>query len=279
MWFGILRGNTEVLGVYANFDFPIGEKESVYEVVMKMDPSGDARDALESAAPSLWGFNDIIPMLAPWLRQDGTLIRTVPAVTYDVVGSTCYRAAYQAFRTRLEARVEQTGNPRPIIMKVLTAWDDLEKKFPDWGKQKERLYEDRHLLIRCLDSVQMNYAMTLEYFETEVHRHLFFPLVKAHLIRAASVKARIVEGRKSKHLPDNELAVKTMNIYWDDMVYYQETFGLGWGFLKERDAVVEDTWTMLMFRAFLWSAAHVFDTRQNPLPSRYYGSQLLVYIG
>ncbi|KAI4216707.1 MAG: hypothetical protein LQ351_001196 [Letrouitia transgressa] len=281
MWFGILRGNTELLGDFGGFDFPIGEQQSIYEVVMKMDPSGGAKRALESAAPSLWGFNDIIPMLAPWLRQDGTLIRTVPAVTYDVVGLTCYRAAYRAFRTRLESRAEQTGDSRPAIMKVLTTWDDLEKEFPDWN-QEEKPYEDRNRLIGCLDSIQLSYAMTTGYFkkikETS-NRDLYFPLVKAHLIRAASVRNKIFEGLKSKNLPEKLLALRTMHVYWDDMEYYKEAMSeFGWESVEERD-IVEDSWIMLMFRAFLWSAAHVFDIRQKPLPSRYYGSQLPVYIG
>ncbi|KAL9039224.1 MAG: hypothetical protein Q9214_004965 [Letrouitia sp. 1 TL-2023] len=278
MWFGILRGNTEVFGGYGAFDFPIGEEQSVYEVVMKMDPSGDAKRALESAAPSLYGFNDIIPMLAHWMRQYGTLIRTVPAVTYDVVGSTCYKAAYQAFRTRLETRAEETGDSRPVIMKVLTAWDDLEKEFPEWGRQKEKPYKDRYRLIRCLDSVQMNYAMTTEYFNMiaeSSNMDLYFPLVKAHLIRAASVNERIFKGRK---LSDDQLAAKTINRYWDDIDHYNAAiFDSGW--TLEEGNMIEDAWIMLMFRAFLWSAAHVFDTRQNPLPSRYYVSQLSVYIG
>ncbi|KAL9614043.1 MAG: hypothetical protein Q9167_001458 [Letrouitia subvulpina] len=129
MWFGILPSNIEVAGRHGVYDFPIGERQSVYEVIMKMDPSGDAKRALERAAPSLYGFNDIIPMLASWMRQDNTLIRTVPAVTYDVVGSTCYEAAYHAFHNRLVTHAQQVGDSRPIVKSVLTAWDELEKKF------------------------------------------------------------------------------------------------------------------------------------------------------
>lgn len=274
------------LSTATGWDIFIGDSQSVYELMDWIDPSLEATDALKRIAPSLFGFNDIIPMLAPWMRQKGTVVNTLPSVTYDVRGITHHEVSQNVFYTRLKQYIQDSGDSSYSrnLEEILIAWDLLQEHYPEeWPGLKDPR-EGR--AINFLDALEKNYHKTTRLLELyDIIGGApgnYFGLVKAHLTRAALVKGRAEEAvRKPEFKSPVTLGptwiAEAMNIYWDDLEHYQAA-------MRERGyssnvAWVKDMWIILMFRAFLWSRGHEFDSRQNPLPSKYYGSHLPVYIG
>ncbi|KAL9100532.1 MAG: hypothetical protein Q9163_004105 [Psora crenata] len=280
MWFGILPGNTSVLGRDGNLDFPIGDLESIYAILDKMDPSGEASGALKETAPSLYGFTDIIPMLAPWMRQSGTMVNILPRVTSDVRGSTTESPAHHLFRSRLEMRARVARDSSPLIESVRQEWETLNEDYADEWQGENGSFKSERYILAFLDVLEAKYDWTTDYFVQIMAKTpgpFYHELVKVHLTRAASVRKRIPADRLANQSPSKpSWVVDSMGLYWDDIEYYQLE-------MSERGytdhALVADAWIMLMFRAFLWSRAHDFDSRVGTLPSRYLYSQLPVYIG
>lgn len=268
------------------WDIFIGNSQSVYDLMDWIDPSLEATNALKRTAPSLFGFNDIIPMLAPWMRQKDTLVNTLPSVTYDVRGITHHEASQNVFYTRLKQYIQDSEGSRysSNVEDILIAWDFLQEHYPiEWrglnGPREEGTTD-------FLDALEENYDKTTSLLDGYVSRPGvsgdYFVLVKAHLTRAALVKGRAEEAvRKPEYKPPVTLGpawvAEAMNIYWDDLENLQAIMReIGY---SSNVARVKEMWIISMFRAFLWSRAHEFDNRQNPLPSKYYGSHLPVYIG
>lgn len=97
MWFGILAGNPE-LGLP---DLAIGTNEDIQNTLMQLDPTGKARKSLgdlQRGDPRrLHGFCDIVPMVAPWLRQPLSTINPYPRPCPYTYGLTWYCVGYRAF--------------------------------------------------------------------------------------------------------------------------------------------------------------------------------------
>ncbi|KAL8687283.1 MAG: hypothetical protein Q9224_005197 [Gallowayella concinna] len=296
MWFGILPANKSLVHIIT--DFPIGDYDSIYAMLDKMDPSRKSSEALAKVAPSLLGFNDIIPMLAPWMRQRGTTVNKIPAVTYDPRGITCFSGPRDVFLSKLHERIASAGSSvpqdevgckpetlpkvfseQPLISihqrlnKIMT----LHQQIATMGFHDPTLQERR---IAYYDLLQTNYDLTTEYFliwtnGIDYSSPLsYFELVKTHVVRAVTVRERALKYFEQD--PGTSEMSAAMMVYWDDIPYYQKVMQEK-GF-TDRDQV-EEAWIVLMFRAILWSHAHVFDHRQTPLPTRYYGSSIPVYIG
>ncbi|KAL8745266.1 MAG: hypothetical protein Q9190_002572 [Brigantiaea leucoxantha] len=271
----------------------IGDPQAVYKLMTEIDPSNTSINNLKSMEPSLYGFNDVIALVSPWLRYKGMTINGVPSVTYDVLGSTIFPAAQSVFYTRLKDHSQSLDGSSKFVKKALQAWDTLDQKFPRLWKEspsREWLFEEHpghRDVVDFLDAVQDTHEQMskllldfnyISFFEDP----FLWNLVKVHITRATSLKTRAQAAVKHATRPDQKSQLSpqwiatSMELYWDDIGYYQDEMQKTYGADAED---VPDAWILLMFRAFLWSRGHEFDTSRQPLPSKYYGSQIPVYIG
>ena len=268
----------------------IGDPQAVYKLMTEIDPCNTSTNNLKSMEPSLYGFNDIIALVSPWLRYKGMTINGVPLVTYDVLGSTIFPAAQSVFYTRLKDHSQSLGGSSTFVKKALQAWDTLDQKFPKLWKEsppREWLSEGHGDVLDFLDAVQDTHALISKLLfglsrGFSIRDRFLWNLVKVHVARATSVKTRAQAAVKNATRPDQNSQLSpqwiavSMELYWDDIGYYQ-------GEMERRSRAhpdyVTDAWILLMFRAFLWSRGHEFDTSRQPLPSKYYRSQIPVYIG
>lgn len=122
MWFGILVGNPEIEDL-CDLEFHIGNLNNVYKTMDALDPTKEATACLRGMESKqvLFGFHDIIPMVAPWMRQPKSRINRVPKVAPSVVGSTYFHDRFLVFHARLQAH----PNPTDGMRGVLRRWDDL----------------------------------------------------------------------------------------------------------------------------------------------------------
>jgi len=78
MWFGILPGNLE-LGLPS---LAIGTNEDIQNTLEQLDTTGRAREVLQDLQREdprrLHGFCNIVPMVAPWLRQLRATVKPYP---------------------------------------------------------------------------------------------------------------------------------------------------------------------------------------------------------
>ncbi|KAL8800850.1 MAG: hypothetical protein Q9182_004870 [Xanthomendoza sp. 2 TL-2023] len=305
MWFGILPGNTKILSKHYRNDFLIGDCDSVYAILDKMDPSRKASQALVKAAPSLLGFNDIIPMLAPWMRYKRTTVNIIPAVTYDTRSITSFSGPRAVFQSRLHTKAASNSSsisaesrylvgckpytlPKLFAEGPLTSIDQRLTKIMTLRQQLANIQRDESIRrakrIEFYDLLQDTYDLTTEYFKGDAYVYgaypFYFDLVKTHLLRAVTVRERSKmdfhqDRGTTSEISDAEMS-HVMSLYWDDVPYYQQEMQKK--NYKNGD-LVEEAWIVLIFRAILWSLAHDFDDHQKPLPARYYGSSSPVYIG
>ena len=285
MWFGILVGNPDIEDL-RDLEFHIGTLDDVYQTMDALDPTKQATACLRNMDPKdvLFGFHDIIPMVAPWMRQPHSRINRVPKVAPSVIGSTFFHARFLVFHARLQAH----PNPTSDMREVLKRWDRLRVWNPEW----DGISPNPDLRpLEFLDLVEECYHQTTVYFHKIQARLPYLDLVKAHLSRAPFAKedaqARIRQKDPNADFRRNRPAVpnvdemnnwgpESMHVYWDYVKHHQKTLK---GQVHAEPELVEEAWVMLMFRAFLWQRGHQFHHRQNPLPAVYYGSQMPVYIG
>lgn len=243
----------------------------------RLDPSLEASDALKTAAPSLLGFSDIIPMLAPWMTHKGTLVNVLPAPIKEPWGIMHHPTSRVTFQRKLEEARFTAESCISVKTKILEARNKILKRTP---RCHGYIMGSRSglLAVQDLDALQEAYGMTTEYFQQN-YLHLF-ELVKVHLVRVANIEERI---RKYFLRPDAGERVEestysaAIELYWNDIPTYQKLMHEKYHGVKDGDA--EAAWIMLIFRAMLWSLAHNFDDHQAPLPARYYGSSVPIYIG
>ncbi|KAL8680268.1 MAG: hypothetical protein Q9224_006953 [Gallowayella concinna] len=262
-----------------------------------MDPSRHASEALAKAAPSLLGFNDIIPMLAPWMKQRGSTVNLIPAVTYDTKGITCFSGSRDVFLSRLHERIASAVNSDPqdevgcraenlpklfAERPLISIYQRLTSimRFLQQDATLERPAPLHERLIAYYDLLQTSHDLTTDFYHIreDVNKvglySSLFDLVKTHVIRAVTVRERAKKYLEQD--PGIAEMSAAMMVYWDDIPYYEMVMQ-GKGYTDR--GLVEEAWIVLMFRAILWSLAHEFDDHQSPLPARYYGSSSPVYIG
>lgn len=290
MWFGILPGNPEL----SLPTFTVGTDKDVFATLQQLDPEGVAVQHLvlmqNHHRGYLHGFCDIVPMVAPWLRQPASQVNCYPKpLGQNTPGLTWFCVAYNVFYDQL---VEYNKNKGTIqTRKIADRYEKLRKSYPrEWDGIIEGL-SDRP--VKYYDMLETLYDETTEYFRgnqpatTYAHNKIWNPkhymdLVTAHLREAPrsypDALLAIADGRGHGIYPDGEKYWRgeAMMYYWFYMPDYVRT--MMWRGCDNAD-LVEEAWITLIFRAFLWMRAHIPWENPRPLPSQYYGSRLPVYIG
>ncbi|KAK4232755.1 hypothetical protein C8A03DRAFT_20016 [Achaetomium macrosporum] len=285
MWFGILPGNTELKLP----DLGIGTNEDVQNTLMQLDPTGRAGKVLKDLQhndPRNWhGICDIVPMVAPWLRQSPSTINPYPRPCPYAYGLTWYCVAYHAFYDRLRRHngtSKATGpDDRPSTRWVQKTYEALHERFGEEWDGISRDLDKRG--VAFFDTLEHYYEETTRYFLDKAPQFSYMDLVTAHL-REAPRSHRDAQRRLDSNtlhwknfMNDRPWRGEAMVLYWEYMPNYVR-YMRGRGY-KCDDATVEEAWIILVFRAFLWQRTHVGLANEPALPSRFYGSGLPVYIG
>lgn len=278
MWFGILPGNPD-LGLP---DFTIGSSEEAYAVMDRIDKNAGVE--LRSLDKNfLHGFCDIIPMVAPWMRQRGSRINQVPKPTSYARGLTYYHGGYRTFESRLKKYIEHNSDSTHAKW-VLEQYTYLQTKHKhEW----DGISPDVHKRpLEFFDDLEKLYYETTDYFKSLQNRDIkplpYLDLVRAHLSKAPfSYKAALRVPRDRLRGPRTfddrrHWRGEAMHFYWDYMGDYVKLMNEN-GCDNKKE--VEEAWITLIFRAMCWQRAHVFIDDSLPLPSKYYSSKLPVYIG
>lgn len=291
MWFGILPGNPEL----SLPTFTVGTNEDVFATLQQLDPEGVAVQHLGQMQNRhrgyLHGFCDIVPMIAPWLRQPASQVNCYPKPlgSQNTLGLTWYCVAYRVFYDQL---VEYNSNKGTIqTRKIADKYEHLRGKYKrEWDGISVGL-SDRP--VTYYDELESLYNETTEYFQgnqpetSYAHNQKWNPahymdLVMAHLRETPrsypDALSAIADGRGHGIHTDGDRYWRgeAMMYYWLYMPDYVRI--MMWRGCDNAD-LVEEAWITLVFRAFLWMRAHIPCENPRPLPPQYYGSRLPVYIG
>jgi hypothetical protein len=291
MWFGILPGNSEL----SLPTFTVGTDDGVYATLQQLDPEGVAAQHLgqmQNRHPGyLHGFCDILPMVAPWLRQPASQVNCYPRPwgSQNTLGLTWYCVAYRVFYDQLVAYNNAKGTFQ--TRKIAECYARLKRKH---GIEWDGISTDlSNRSVKYYDELESLYNETTKYFlgnqpaDTYAHNAKWNPahymdLVRVHLREAPrsylDAISAIAEGRGHAIPADGDKYWRgeAMMYYWFYLPDYVRT--MAWRGCENAD-LVEEAWITLVFRAFLWMRAHIPCETPRPLPSQYYGSRLPVYIG
>lgn len=221
MWFGILVGNPEIDDL-RDVEFHIGTLNDVYQTMDALDPTKGATACLRSMEPKdlLFGFKDIISMVAPWMRQPNSRINRLPKVAPSVIGSTFFHDRFLVFHARLQAHPNPTNDMREVLEK----W----KKLRVWNPQWDGISPNPELRpIGFLNLVEDYYHQTTAYFQKIKSRLPYLDLVKAHLSRAPFAKQEAEKRTRKKdanesfrrnrpavpNVDKNNWGTETMHVY------------------------------------------------------------------
>jgi hypothetical protein len=291
MWFGKLPGNREL----SLPTFTVGTNDDAFATLQQLDPEGVAVQHLRQMQirhPGyLHGFCDIVPMVAPWLRQPASQVNCYPQPLgpQHTLGLTWYCVAYGVFYDQLIEYNNRKGTVQ--TRKIAGYYEHLKGKYGDEWDGISKGLTDR--AVSYYDELESLYNDTSDYFQgvqTQINyahnqkweREHYLDLVTAHLREAPrsypDALSAIADGR-GHNIPtrgDRYWRGEAMMYYWFYMPDYVRV-------MTQRRSVdadlVEEAWITLVFRAFLWMRAHIPCENPRPLPAQYHGSRLPVYIG
>ncbi|KAL8917361.1 MAG: hypothetical protein Q9208_007978 [Pyrenodesmia sp. 3 TL-2023] len=272
---------------------PIGTPEEITVALEHLDPSrfsgekvADTRKKFEGGT---YGFPDLIPMAAPMLRARGSCKIRLPRPTMTCEGLLSRKEGFMVFSQRLDEYVNSSQDEGSGCARwVLKVFDELDDLHECWRKGLSRAFvADPD--IPFLDRVFELWDDTTVYFENmqarEDIRFNYADLVACHIRHAVDFRQeahqRIEDNEQRETDAHIDWIVEGMHLYWDYLPSIASELFKDFGV---PEAWIKDAWIMLIFRAFLWSRSHLVcapnaGTEFKVLPSRYWNSQLPVYLG
>lgn len=271
----------------------MGTYEEITVALETLDPSrfsgakvSDTRKKFEGMT---FGFPDLIPLAAPILRARGSRKIRLPMPTDTCEGLLSRKEGFLIFRRRLDEHVANSQDEvSGWVRWVLEAFDELDDLHECWRKGLTRAFvadPDIHFL----DKIFENWDQTTIYFEQlnamKEIRFNYTDLVACHIRHAVNFRQeahqRIQDNEQRDPDAHIDWLVEGMHLYWDYLPSIASELSED---LDISEAGIKDAWIMLMFRAFLWSRSHLVcapnaGTEFKTLPSRYWNSQLPVYLG
>jgi len=292
MGFGILPGCDRLklpsfkIGTHSDVINTMNSLDSTHKASLKLQ---QIRELLKDKwdAHCTYGFSDIIPLACPMIRRKGSTVTRVPIPAEHYSGILSMEAGFITFRNRLSAYLSNTTSGLAQARWVLQQYERLAQRYPDWqieapATQKHSLdfLEDVHA---CSDACSQ-YLAGLQ----SAHNLSYRDLMAAHLTQSVNYWGDAWTALKSgtareSYGQSRTLEVEGMHIYSDYLPRMVD--GLRKRGFKGAEETVHEAWFVLIFRAFCWWRCHDLypgekqSYKGSPLPSRYWGSQLPVYIG
>ncbi|KAL8708103.1 MAG: hypothetical protein Q9220_006957 [cf. Caloplaca sp. 1 TL-2023] len=292
MRFGLLPCHVELM---ERDSFAIGTSDQVRTTLDILDPTGTAskkvRDDRQFEGSATFGFHDLISLAAPVLRQFGSKNICLPIPTQHPKGLTSHKEGFVIFRQRLGEYIHCVDNePSDRILRVRHRYDFFTGNWPYW---EDGLTEDFSMdkdITRFFDVVHQDWDETTTYFNrlnTAKHERIYYAdLVACHIKHAVNywneAHGRIREGKARNHHGLRDWLAEGMHMYWDYLPSITKEMA---DKCRAPEALIEEAWIVLMFRAFCWSRCHYMCPLDNRypdstrLPSRYWNSKLPVYLG
>lgn len=271
----------------------MGTLDDLYRTLWEIDTEGIAvkhcNETQRRQAGLLDGVCDIVPTLAPWLRQPCSLVNEYPRPLGGTKGLTWHCTAYRVYHEELK-KYNRNGTwqtrQSAIYYEQLhqgsgRVWDGVSKGLTT-----------RHMDF--YDTLDRMYKETTDYFmgalpaycyatDNKWQQSHYIDLISAHLLEAprsfADGEREVREGRGIYDYlntdGDRYGRGEAMYYHWCYMPDYVR-------FMSQRGCknaqLVEEAWITLVFRAFLWQRAQIPIENDQPIPSQYYGSRLPIFI-
>ena len=297
MGFGVLPG-FDPLGVP---EYRIGTIDDVLATMDLFDSSGSSSNTIKDIrriVPRVtFGFSDLIPFASPMIRLRGSTVIRIPIPSEYSVGLTCHVEGFVIFHRRLrEYKEARNGLVSCQTDWVLQRYEELRDQFPMWEDevQANRHANSRHISFLekvhdCWDEATKYFIRLQEQCQSPSARFQYVELMGVHIVHAIHYWNDAWEHLRGQHGKAARLHYGLRNwiaegahVYFDylpDIVEDMRRKGF------DDEDVVHEAWFTMMFRAFCWWRCHYMvpgqDMIHNPsiLPSRYWNSQLPVYIG
>lgn len=290
MGFGILPGD------YSLFipDHIIGTPADCLARTLEIDvQAGETLKDLMHEGSWTPGFSDIIGIAAPMIPLPGSEIIRVPRPFVYEGGLTYQQEGIVVFHNRLRDLIDERDREGCPVSKqirwVLQQLEELSMYGEQWSNEK--MCQGNRTPIGFLDDLHARHDMTTEYFvslrnrvdreESDDQIFRYTDLMYSHITHAVdyfSVARKILDAGKGRnHYGQKVQAWMTegAHVYFDKIPRIVETMQQR-GF--DKPPIVEEAWSMMMLRAFLWHRTHLM-VGGNTVPSQHWGSRLLVYIG
>ncbi|MCJ1381242.1 hypothetical protein MMC17_004351 [Xylographa soralifera] len=276
--YGIIRGQPEL----ALREITVGTQQEIVVALRKLDRSGESAATLAKILRENPDFHfrigDICALTLGMIRLRGSGLVQVPAPSDSVYGVTTSSHGRRAFRSCLEAYIqqhEQVGEQTRLVLKM---YCDLSSTYPEWDKALNDFAELDEIWavarnVDYLEKVHDIFDALTEYLR-ELHRK--------HIIRYIGLLG--IHIRLCIFCPSGETTPLAAEIprYTDDVERYFDQLPAISAAVRQFAALDEDqvvdAWVSMMLRAFCWGACH-FLVPGERVPAAYYGSQLPVYIG
>ena len=244
----------------------------------------------------LYGFSDLIGMVAPFLPLPGSTVIQIFAPYPQFHDSpTNWWEGFVVYRARLIKSLKEqaeTGWDSEQMKWVLDRFEYLRWTYPwdqcpSWEGEIENKKVKNGRSVLFLNDIRHLWSTTTTYFKTlrrKENRFRYIDLVGAHIAQAvyypdlaeANIKAGTDKRFELGHLRSKRVA-EGMHIYVDQIPKVVD-------FMKEKgfdDArVTTEAWWTLILRAMCWhrSIAFIEIPKANMVSPTFYGSRLPVYI-
>lgn len=282
--FGIIT--TETRWTQCSF----GSSSEVLQTFCEIDRTGSLVDKVldfqQRQGDRFPGLSDFICMTCVPIRIRRSTMMCILQPVRDALGTINSVYGSVTFQRCLEEWVILQGASASKQSKqILGLLSALGIEWPQWNTS--RTYNREEPSVEYLDAIHRildDMGKWLDAFRqnSEDHDDLYHYTLMAHLVIAVDFAQK---GRENaQKVPQNarrvarSYASEMQNFFKEDFVEFKDL--LGEFSHMSRDTVV-DMWLTLVCRGICWARLHwmLMDTNFSAVPSRYYQSQLPVYIG
>ncbi|KAL3422755.1 modin [Phlyctema vagabunda] len=311
--FGIIPGDRR-LGLP---DFKVGTDEDVLKVMSSFDQSQGKKhvrrlrwETENQHFVKYGGFGELLSIIAPWILTPGCSITRVPRPSHWIYGPLLQAEGDVVFKERVQQFIgEQFASNRkyPKVQWIHDSLCLLQERHGRWDFEISRnttntpspAYDAtlRELHVQCTDYlVEFNEIGRDRVGKTDRLSSNIFELLRRHMCRAVAafeeanqrVKENRAEGdRYGWNYKDSQVLCEVMHIHVNEVAQLaQDLIDAGvrgpQGDVEDIRVEIIEAWFVMIFRALLWNRSVSYNhawSQEQVIPSRYWRSQIPVYIG